>query len=1401
MATPRLQESLRYGSDVAGKEGHCAMRGSCGAGTWGGKPLPCPTDEAASADDVDRDLLVSLCGADYTEGPTCCTTDQLQTLKENLVLAENMIASCPACRNNFRNFWCTFTCSPDQATFLNVTSTQKSLTDKTVAKSVDFFVSEHFGEGFYSSCAKIQVGATNGYAMDLIGGGAKNYSTFFKFMGDVKDPGTPGSPFQINFPVVPPPQMTAFDAIPRNCADNDLASRCTCIDCPDICQQLPDIPAPGSEPSCHVGAISCLSFILILAYGLALASFILGYVLQITIRKRRENYERVALSPDGASDSTPLSPRSHSRGLIGASSLAHSDGGESIHHSDSRHLGRGVSLLDPIETAQPRQYRLNTVLRRTFYRLGLITATYPWLTLAAVFTVFGLLNLGWQQFELEKDPVRLWVAPDSESIIQKEYFDEHFGPFYRPEQIYVTVHESSDTASLTQKPPVLSWDSLKYWAGIEVEIRELRSSPNGYTLDDVCFKPTGPDGFCVVQSVMGWFGNDLDSYDRESWSNHLLGCAESPVNCLPDFLQPLTPPYVLGGIPVDEDGSKRYLDAQSLVVTYVASNSLDEAEQEKAMEWERALRSYLQDLGERAPVEAGLDIAWSTGVSLEEEINKSANADIRIVVLSYLAMFFYVSLTLGNGSVEREGEGVFASLIRWGRNFPKFFRPASSGSSVLSIDSRNTPTIFPRLPRKLFVGSKVVLGLFGIALVILSVSSSVGFFSILGVKSTLIIAEVIPFLVLAVGVDNVFILVNELDRQNLLHGPNASGFSGFGATTPLSPPQSRSRLQFEHTQSNDESVDAASVPLYLTVEERVARALAKMGPSILLSTITEVVAFALGAIVPMPAVRNFALYAAGSVLLNAILQVTVFISAMALDQRRIEANRVDCFPCIRISSRIALLDPVPSGSGLGFLAKFIRRHYAPFLLRPMVKGAVLLSFAGVLVCSIISIQHIELGLDQRLALPSDSYLISWFDHVDAFLDIGPPVYFVVRDTDFTSRSTQQALCGRFTTCQDLSVANLLEGERNRRKSSFISDPTSSWIDDFFHWLNPVSDRCCRVRKTDSSQFCSDRESPRRCQPCYQDHDPEWNITMRGLPQGEEFVHYLHQWLVSIPSSDCSLAGLAAFGTALSFDDSGDKVVASHFRTSHTPLKSQSDYINSFHAAHRIADEISEQTGLDVFPYSLHYVFFDQYAHIIAITEQILGLGLAAVLIVTALLLGSWRTGTIVTGVVALTVVTVMGVMGVWGINLNAISLVNLVISLGIAVEFCAHVARAFMSSGSGLPVDHPAGQKERDERMWTALVDVGPSVLSGITFTKLIGMSVLALTRSKLLEIYYFRMWITLIISGALHGLVLLPVVLSLAGGPGFPLQEADEEWMSHAIRNDYEYTPFLADDDSGISD
>ena len=754
-------------------------------------------------------------------------------------------------------------------------------------ESLDYFVSEQYGKAFFDSCKKVQSGNTNGYAMEFIGGGAKNYSSFFNFLGQEKP--FAGSPFQIDFPLSAPPEFTPLNRTARNCADNDLMSRCTCIDCPDVC---PPVAQPIETASCQVGAITCLSFILVLTYSIAVVGFLIGYVVQNTIRARREStYERVALSEDTAS------PRIHTRGLVGAGSLAQYVEEDSLGaHSESRHLGRGASLLDPMETVQPRQYPLNNFLRRAFYKLGLSAASSPWLMFAAVFLAVGLLNIGWKKFEVETEPVRLWVAPNSESKQQKDFFDEHFGPFYRTEQIFVTavagkVDTDSSTALSSQgitvgdKPPVLSYDHLKYWFEVESDIRDLKS-PNGYTLRDVCFKPAGPDGACVVQSVAAWFGNDISNYNETSWVRRLSGCANSPVDCLPDFQQPLAPQYVLGGVPTKESGQKDYLNAEALVITYVVSNSLLEGPKAIAMEWETTLKEYLLDLSQNSPAEAGLEIAFSTDVSLEEEINKSTNTDVKIVVLSYLAMFFYISLTLGSGSAAREEDGVVSSLVEWARNFPKLFSRSGISSSALSVDSRTAPRIFPRLPRSLFVGSKFTLGLFGILLVILSVSTSVGLFSLLGVKVTLIIAEVIPFLVLAVGVDNVFILVHELDRQNFLHGPNAASqnYNPQNSHNPMSPTNSH-RSPFD---SMDDEVDTASMPLYLSAEERVARTLAKMGPSILLSTITETLAFGLGALVPMPAVRNFALYAAGSVLLNATLQVTVFISALLLDLKRFE---------------------------------------------------------------------------------------------------------------------------------------------------------------------------------------------------------------------------------------------------------------------------------------------------------------------------------------------------------------------------------------------------------------------------------------------------------------------------------------------------------------------------------
>jgi Niemann-Pick C1 protein len=102
----------------------------------------------------------------------CCTTGQVEALSAKLQQADALINSCPACRNNFRDFFCAFTCSSNQSAFLNVSSTQTTNDGLTAVEVVDFYIGSQYGKGFFQSCKDIKFGPMNSYAMDLLGGGA-----------------------------------------------------------------------------------------------------------------------------------------------------------------------------------------------------------------------------------------------------------------------------------------------------------------------------------------------------------------------------------------------------------------------------------------------------------------------------------------------------------------------------------------------------------------------------------------------------------------------------------------------------------------------------------------------------------------------------------------------------------------------------------------------------------------------------------------------------------------------------------------------------------------------------------------------------------------------------------------------------------------------------------------------------------------------------------------------------------------------------------------------------------------------------------------------------------------------------------------------------------------------------
>lgn len=1153
-------------------------------------------------------------------------------MKSEMGTPRTLIGSCPACKENFFNMFCKFTCSPDQSTFINVTDAAKK-GSKLLVTELDQLISEEYGSGLYDSCKEVKFGGANSRAMDLIGGGAKNYHDMLKFLGDKKP--LVGSPIQINYPEkYNQPGMAPLQTKPKQCNDEDPAYRCVCVDCPEVCPTLPDVKEAGS---CRVGKLPCLSFASILTYGvLLLALFVafFGHIFWAKYQKRR--VERTRLLHESS-------------------------------HSDDEDEG-GPILTDAMRDQPTKRYWLNDKCDKAFRQLGNMSARFPGLTIGASLLVVAILSAGWFRFDIEQNPARLWVSPTSEAAQEKEYFDSNFGPFFRAEKIFLVNDTESSGPS-----PVLSYETLKWWADVEKSVEALEGPVYGNTLDDVCFKPTGDA--CVVQSVTQyWYSKG--GIDSKYWKDDLRSCARSPVDCRPAFGQPIEPTMILGGY--DDD----VVDSQALTVTWVVNNAAENSDTLlRAIDWENALRDRLLQVQEEAK-SRGLRLSFTTEISLEQELNKSTNTDAKIVVVSYIVMFIYACLALGTPLKHLFGN-----------------------------------------PALLLVESKVTLGLAGILIVLMSISASIGFFSWVGLKATLIIVEVIPFIVLAVGVDNIFLIVHELERVNI------------------------------------------NFPDQM-VEERVARALGRMGPSILFSALTETFAFALGSAVGMPAVRNFAAYAAGAVLINAVLQMTMFVSFLALNQMRVEDHRCELWPWWQVKKARINLNGTngypPTGRASdadeeSYLQIFIRNTYAPSLLRKQTKVVVVAVFLGLLSAAIALLPGIQLGLDQRVAIPDGSYLIPYFNDLYDYLETGPPVYFVTRGVDVSQRQQQQAMCSRFTTCQPFSLTNTLELERQRSDISYIMSPAASWIDDYFLWLNPIYDQCCIEHGS----------------TCFADRQPAWNTSLYGMPESDEFIHYLQKFLAAKTDDVCPLGGQAAYGDAVVLDSEAAHVKASHFRTAHTRLRSQEDFIKAYSSARRIASDITQATGADVFPYSVFYIFFDQYLSIIPLTGGLLGAAVGVIFVIASFLLGSVRTSAIVTLTVIMSVVDIMGAMVVFNVSLNAVSLVNLIICVGISVEFCAHIARAF-TFPSRTVMENSFNVNGRDARAWTALVNVGGSVFSGITVTKFLGVGVLAFTRSKIFEIYYFRVWLALVIFAALHALVFLPVALSIGGGEGYVDPESE---------------------------
>ena len=184
-------------------------------------------------------------------------------------------------------------------------------------------------------------------------------------------------------------------------------------------------------------------------------------------------------------------------------------------------------------------------------------------------------------------------------------------------------------------------------------------------------------------------------------------------------------PFVgLGGYP-QTNNHKQYGNASALIITYIINNYKDDSLNQKAMAWEKSVIEFMKSFSN-----PNMTVSFSTERSIQDELNRESQSDIKTILISYMAMFLYITLTLGNYRVCNEQES------------PK--NNNSNSNTNQKSNSKKNESAFFRVFKYLFasletilVDMKFTLGFAGVLIVMLSVTASIGLFSYFKIKATL----------------------------------------------------------------------------------------------------------------------------------------------------------------------------------------------------------------------------------------------------------------------------------------------------------------------------------------------------------------------------------------------------------------------------------------------------------------------------------------------------------------------------------------------------------------------------------------------------------------------------------------------------------------------------------------
>ncbi|XP_053399181.1 patched domain-containing protein 3-like [Mercenaria mercenaria] len=500
------------------------------------------------------------------------------------------------------------------------------------------------------------------------------------------------------------------------------------------------------------------------------------------------------------------------------------------------------------------------------------------------------------------------------------------------------------------------------------------------------------------------------------------------------------------------------------------------------------------------------------------------------------------------------------------------------------------------------VGQRSNLGFAGVVAAGLAILASFGLVSACGVEFVSIVGAM-PFLIIGIGVDDMFMLMSGITNAD-----------------------------YE-----------------LDVEARIGETMKTSGVSITITSLTDLLAFAAGASSIFLSVRNFCIYSGIAVIFCYINQATIFVSSIAINEKRMEENRhfATCFKMSEPKEETITKStcsivcstgrrPKNQSESESYLDK-IPRWLIPKLTMPIpAKIFILVSFAAYLSISIWGVTRMEEGLDLKHLVEESSYYYKFRQDLDSNFPLGTSVSLIFDDALVYSDTATQ----------------------NKLDELLKSLKAEDTVQDNFeiNWLSSY--------KMDSNYDTSTEQN---------------------------FIAGLQTFLGIVSNT--------RFQNDVIIDSSNKSITASRIHVMSESI-TQSQEQGKFMLKMR---EIVSDSSLPVFAFSPAFLFYEQYVAILSQTLQTLGIAVAMVFFVTCIFMPHPLLLLYVTVTVAMITVGIFGFLPFLDLTLSAITMIHIIMSIGFSVDFAVHICHGYMIS---------SGQN-RNDRMTAGIIRSGAPIFHG----------------------------------------------------------------------------------------